>query len=345
MRIAIVGAGQIGAAHAGRLVRLEAVTELLVADGDPARARALAATSGKATAIALDEAFESGVEGVVITANTSAHAPLIHRALDAGIPVFTEKPIALDVPTTRAVVEHAAAREDVPVQVGFQRRFDAGYRAAKEAYASGSLGFVHTVRATTLDVSPPPAAYLPTSGGLFKDCSIHDFDAIRWLTGRRAVTVYATGSNMGDAFFVECGDVDSCSALVTYDDGMTALVTATRYHGAGHDVRLELHGSLDARFVGLDDHAPLVTAEPSGALSWSPGQPNRTYHQRFETAYVTELARFVEVAAGRAPSPCTPTEALDALYVAEACGLSMRQGRPVRIDDLRVQENNVEGVQ
>lgn len=336
MRIAIIGAGQIGAAHAGRLVALDTVTELLVADGDPTRAQALAATSDKTTAVSPDEAFATGVEGIVITANTSAHAPLIHRALDAGIPVFTEKPIALDVPTTRDVVEHAAEREDVPVQIGFQRRFDAGYRAAKEVYTSGALGFVHTVHATTYDVSPPPAGYLPTSGGLFKDCSIHDFDAIRWLTGRQAVTVYATGSNMGDAFFTEAGDVDTCNALVTYDDEMTALVTATRYHGAGHDVRLELHGSRDARFVGLDDRAPLVTAEPAGALSWTPGQPYQTYHQRFEKAYVAELARFVEVAAGRAANPCTPVEALEALYVAEACGLSMREGRPVHINDVRV---------
>lgn len=141
---------------------------------------------------------------------------------------------------------------------------------------------------------------------------------------------------MGHAFFVEGGDVDSCNALVTYDDGMTALVTATRYHAAGHDVRLELHGSRDARFVGLDDHAPLVTAEPAEALSWRPGRPYQSYHQRFEKAYVAELARFVDVAAGRAANPCTPAEALEALYVAEACGLSMRQGRPVRIDDVHV---------
>jgi len=336
MRVALIGAGQIGAAHTRRLVALDGLTELLVADGDAERAAALAATSEKATAVTPDEAFAAGVDGVVVTANTSAHAPLIHRAIDAGIAVFTEKPIALDVPATREVVEHAAARPDVPVQIGFQRRFDAGYLAAKEAYTSGALGFVHTLHATTYDVSPPPAAYIPTSGGLFKDCSIHDFDVIRWLTGHRAVTVFATGSNMGAPFFAEGGDVDTCNALVTYDDGMTALVTATRYHGAGHDVRLELHGSADSRFVGLDDRAPLVTAQDPATLSWTRAEPYQTYHQRFEKAYVAELARFVEVASGRAASPCTPAEALEALYVAEACGLSMREGRPVHINDVRV---------
>ncbi|MCV2395033.1 Gfo/Idh/MocA family oxidoreductase [Actinotalea sp. M2MS4P-6] len=335
MRIALVGAGQIGAAHARRLVALDAVTELLVADGDPDRAAALAAISPKATHVSADDAFGAGVDGVVITANTSAHAPLLHRALDAGVAVFTEKPIALDVPTTRAVVEHAAARPDVPVQIGFQRRFDAGYLAARDAYRSGSLGFVHTVHATTYDVSPPPAAYIPTSGGLFKDCSIHDVDAIAWLTGRQAVSVWGTGSNMGADFFRDGGDVDTCNALITYDDEMTALVSATRYHGSGHDVRLELHGSADSRFVGLDDRAPLVTAEDPAALSWTPAEPYQTYHQRFEAAYRAELATFVDVAAGRAPSPCTPAEALEALYVAEACGISMREHRPVTIAEIR----------
>lgn len=335
MRIALVGAGQIGAAHARRLVALDSVTELLVADGDAERAAALASTSPKATAVTPDEAFAAGVDGVVITANTSAHAPLIHRALDAGIAVFTEKPIALDVPTTREVVAHAAERPDVAVQIGFQRRFDAGYLAAREAYGSGALGFVHTLHATTYDVSPPPAAYLPTSGGLFKDCSIHDFDVIAWLTGRRAVSVWATGSNMGADFFREGGDVDSCNALVTYDDEMTALVSATRYHGSGHDVRLELHGSADSRFVGLDDRAPLVTAQDPATLSWTRGEPYQTYHQRFEAAYQVELAAFVEVAAGRQTSPCTPAEALEALYIAEACGVSMREHRPVTIAEIR----------
>ncbi|MCB2178000.1 MAG: Gfo/Idh/MocA family oxidoreductase [Actinomycetales bacterium] len=335
MRIALIGAGQIGQAHARRLLALDSVTRLLVADGKHDRADAIAAGSSKAEAIDPDDAFAPDVDGVVITANTSAHAPLIHRALDAGIAVFTEKPIALDVPATRNVVDHAAERPDAPVQIGFQRRFDAGYRTAREDYQAGTLGFVHTVHATTYDVSPPPAAYIPTSGGLFKDCSIHDFDAITWLTGRRALSVCATGSNMGADFFRAGGDVDTCNAVVTYDDDMTALVSATRYHGAGHDVRLELHGSADSRYVGLDDHAPLVTAEPTAALSWVRAEPYQTYHERFEAAYGAELATFVEVAAGRAPSPCTPAEALEALYVAEACGISMREHRPVLVADVR----------
>ena len=83
--------------------------------------------------------------------------------------------------------------------IGFQRRFDAGFRAARDAVASGSLGWIHTIRANTSDAAPPPASYIPTSGGFFRDCSIHDFDAVRFVTGREVVSVYAVGENRGEA--------------------------------------------------------------------------------------------------------------------------------------------------
>jgi len=114
---------------------------------------------------------------------------------------------------------------------------------------------------------------------------------------------------------------------------MLATVTATRYNGAGHDVRLEVCGSAGARFVGLDDRSPTPTAEPR--ISWERSTPYATYLERFHDAYVAELQTFVEVAAGRADSPCTPAEALEALYIAEACDRSRRTGAPVKIADVR----------
>ncbi len=186
---------------------------------------------------------------MVIAAATSAHAELIHQALDAEVPVFCEKPVALDVAGTLDVVKRSDAGS-VPVQIGFQRRFDRGYRAAREALRSGDLGWIHTLRACTSDQSPPPAAFIPSSGGLFRDCSIHDFDILRWLTGREIVSVYAQGANRGDPCFTDGDDVDTCAALLRFDDDTLATVTATRYNGAGHDVRLEVCGSKGARIVG-----------------------------------------------------------------------------------------------
>ncbi len=333
MRIALIGAGLIGSAHAARLDAMPRVEELLIADFVDGRAAELAEKLAKARAVSVGDAFGEGVDGVVITAKTALHADLIHRALDARIPSFCEKPIAIDVTATRAVVEHATRVPEAPVLIGFQRRFDDGYNRARAAYRAGEFGPVHTLHATTLDAAPPSAAYVPTSGGLFRDCSSHDFDAIAWLTGREAVSIYTVGSNMGEPFFGDLGDVDSGSSLVTYDNGMVALVSASRNSGAGHDVRLEIFGIGGGMFVGLDDRAPLVSAEES--LSWAQGEPYRIYHERFEDAYVAELTHFLDVLEGAPSRACTPAEALEALYLAEAANRSLASGAPILIADLK----------
>lgn len=332
MQIGLIGTGRIGALHAETLRGLPGVDGVLVADVDAPRARALAEKLDLSAADGIDELYAARPDGIVITAATGAHAGLLHRALDAGLPVFCEKPVALDVPGTVGVVRRAE-ESGVPVQVGFQRRFDQGYRAARRALHEGGLGRLHTLRAVTADQAPPHASYIPTSGGLFRDCSIHDFDILHWLTGREVVSVYAQGANRGEEFFREGDDVDTCAALLRFDDDVLATVTATRYHGAGHDVRLEVCGSADTRVVGLDDRSPLPSAEER--ISWRRATPYATFMERFKDAYATELGVFTDVVAGRKESPCTPAEALAALYVAEACDLSRRTGEPVGLAALR----------
>lgn len=332
MRISLVGSGLIGTAHATRLDSMDRVDELLVSDFVAGRAAELAAKLTKARPVSVDEAFAPDVDGVVITAKTSLHADLLHRALDAGLPVFCEKPIALDLETTKEVVEHAE-RAGTLVQIGFQRRFDAGYNRAKQAYRAGEFGAVHTLNATTFDAAPPSAAYVPTSGGLFRDCNSHDFDIIAWLTGLTPISIYTVGSNLGEPYFGEYGDVDSGSSLVTYEGGMVAMVSASRNSGAGHDVRLEIFGTDGGMFVGLDDRAPLRTAEAD--LSWRQAEPYLIYHERFEDAYVAELAHFLDVIQGAPNLACTPAEALEALYLAEAASQSRVAGAPIPIADLK----------
>ena len=332
MKLGLIGTGRIGSFHAETLQGLPEVDTVVVADADPGRAALLAEKLGTDSAADVGDLFTAGLDGVVITAATSAHADLVHRALDAAIPVFCEKPVALDLAGARAVVARAEAG-DVPVQIGFQRRFDTGYREARRAVRAGELGWIHTLRAVTADALPPPAAYLPTSGGLFRDCGIHDFDVLRWLTGHEVVSVFATGANRGETFFRDADDVDTYVATLRFDDDTLATASATRYNGAGHDIRLEVCGSTGALFVGLDDRAPMPTAERD--MSWDRARPYATYLERFHDAYVAELSAFVEVAAGRLPSPCTPAEALEAMYIAEACDRSRRRGEPVAVAEVR----------
>lgn len=336
MKLGLAGVGRIGAMHAAKLAALSGVDVILVADADPARAESVAGRlGGNVRAVpSVDELFTAGVDGLVIAAATDVHTELAVRAAHAGIPVLCEKPVAIDVAGTREVIA-VDDDVDVPILVGFQRRFDPGYVAGRDALRSGRLGYVHTIRATTLDPAPPPAEYVAGSGGIYRDCGVHDFDAIRWVTGREVVEVYATGENRGAEFFAAAGDVDTAAALLTLDDDTLALVSLGRYNGAGYDVRLELLGELDSVVVGLDDEVPLRSTE--AGVAWPGGTPVAGFPARFATAYQAELEAFAAVAAGKPADSvalCTPREALGAFLVAEACERSRAERRPVRLDEL-----------
>ncbi|MFI5628651.1 Gfo/Idh/MocA family oxidoreductase [Streptomyces sp. NPDC051664] len=331
MRIGLIGTGRIGSFHAGVLARHPAVDALVVTDTDGARAAAVAARTGAAAAGSVAEVLRAGVDAVVIASATSAHAELIGAAARAGLPAFCEKPIALDPAGTLSALREVERAGSV-LQLGFMRRFDAGYAAARTAVRGGSLGRLHTVRAVTSDPAPPPAAYLPHSGGLFRDCLVHDFDILRWVTGREVVEVYATGSDAGPAMFRAAGDVDTAAALLTLDDATLATATATRCNGAGYDVRMELAGELGQIAVGLDERTPLTSVEPQGPAA--PAKPWPGFLERFAPAYEAELHAFVRVVQGEAANPCDGREALHALRIAEACELSRREHRPVAVAEI-----------
>ena len=331
MRIGLVGVGRIGAFHAETLQGLDVVDDVVVADLYPEAAREVADRLGVGFAASPAELLASDIDGFVIATATPGHAPLLRLGLEAGIPTFCEKPVAATLDETLDLAKLASG-SDVPVHVGFQRRFDQGYRRAAQAVRDGELGFVHTVRANTHDQAPPHASYIPTSGGLFRDCSIHDFDIIRFVTGHEVTSVFATGANKGASFFTEAGDVDTAAAVLTLDDGTLVTLSATRYNGAGHDVRMEVLGSEGTIGVGYDGSLAVISAEegvdyPSGPQHWS-------FMERFLPAYRAELTAFAEVANGRRPSPCTVNDALQAFRVAEACELSRHEGRVVHLDEI-----------
>ncbi|GHD87839.1 Gfo/Idh/MocA family protein [Streptomyces naganishii] len=332
MRIAILGLGRIGAFHAETLSGLDAVTSLVVADPFADAAKAAAERFGAEVADSPEAALAAGVDGVVVAAATDAHPALILAAVEAGVPVFCEKPVARTmaegVEVLKAVREH-----EVPVQIGFNRRFDAGFAAARAAVRAGELGRLHTVRCTTLDPAPPPAAYVAASGGIFRDCSVHDFDVIRWVTGHEVTEVYAVGGNRGADYIREAGDADTTGAVLTLDDGTIAVVSNSRHNARGYDVRMELHGFADSIAVGLDDKLPLRSVEPG--VTFPGGTPHDFFMDRFTAAYRAELSAFTEVVAGRLPSPCTVADALEAGWIAEACTLSLHEHRPVRVAEVR----------
>ncbi|MEU7423184.1 Gfo/Idh/MocA family oxidoreductase [Streptomyces sp. NPDC048362] len=332
MRIGILGLGRIGAFHAETLSALAGVESLVVADPFADAAKAAAERFGAQVADSPEALLAAGVDGLVIAAATDAHPELIRAGVAAGVPVFCEKPVARTMAEGVAVLEAVRGR-GVPVQIGFNRRFDAGFAAARTAVRAGELGKLHTVRCTTLDPAPPPPAYVAASGGIFRDCSVHDFDILRWVTGREVTEVYAVGGNRGAAHIAAAGDADTTGALLTLDDGTLAVVSNSRHNGRGYDVRMELHGFTDSVAVGLDDKLPVRSLEPG--VSFPAGVPHDFFMDRFAAAYRAELAAFTEVVAGARPSPCTIEDALEAGWIAEACTLSRQRHRPVTLAEVR----------
>lgn len=331
MRIGLAGAGRIGARHAETLRNLPEVESVVIADVDADRARALAERNAAQAADTVDDLFAAGLDGLVVAATTDAHAALVTRAAASRLPAFCEKPVAPDIVGTLQVVT-AVERYGCPVQVGFQRRFDAGHIAVRDAVAAGRLGWLHTVRSCTLDPAPPPPGYIPGSGGIFRDCAVHDIDGVRFVTGREVLQVVAVGANKGEDYFAESDDVDTGAALLTLDDGTIAIICETRYNAAGYDVRLEALGAKDSLVAGLDEHTPLISAEYGGSAD---GTPYTGFLERFAAAYTAEMRAFLRVIAGQAENPCPPEEALEAFYVAEACERSRREARAVTIEEVR----------
>ena len=329
MKIGVVGTGRIGVLHAGLLRDLG--HDVVVADLDGARAAAVGADLGLASHDSVAEVFDV-VEAVVITAATSAHAELIIAGVDAGIPVFCEKPVALDLETTRRVVDYVTEGGG-RVQMGFQRRFDPGYLAARELVKSGRLGTLFVVRMAGHDPHPPHEAYIPVSGGLFRDFSVHDFDALRFVTGSEVVEVYAAGAVRRYEVFARYDDIDTGVAVLTLDSGALGILSCTRRHPFGYDVRMELFGSEDSGVVGWDERTPLRSLEPGGPPLGPDPYPN--FQDRFRTAYREELAAFVSYARGERDNPCTVEDAQESLRVAVACDLSRSEHRPVRVEEVR----------
>jgi myo-inositol 2-dehydrogenase / D-chiro-inositol 1-dehydrogenase len=330
LHVGVAGVGRIGAFHAATLRTLPSVGRLTIADTDAGRAAGLARDLDATTAPSVEALLDSGVEAVVIAVPTPAHAPLVRAVAAAGLPAFCEKPVALDLDPLDAVTEDVE-RAGTLVQVGFQRRFDPGYVSARDAVAVGAVGDLLVLRGATHDPSPPPESYIAASGGIFRDLHIHDFDAIRFVTGREIVEVYAAGAVRETPWFAHHGDVDAAAAVLRLDDGTPAVLTGTRRDPLGYDVRLEVFGTEDSVAVGVDERTPLRSVEPGE-------RPVRDgYHDfldRFAAAYRSELEAFVATVRDGGPSLCPLAEARAALAVALAADRSRAERRPVSIEEV-----------
>jgi myo-inositol 2-dehydrogenase/D-chiro-inositol 1-dehydrogenase len=327
MRIGVLGAGRIGQAHIANLATTAGVDEVLVHDPDIAAVDAVAA---HARACATADELVDRSDGVIVATPTADHPDGIRRVAEAGLPCFCEKPISLDLASTEATLAHVeVARTEL--QVGFQRRFDPGFRELKRLVDSGELGDLYLIRAASHDHEPPHEGYLAKSGSIFRDMLIHDFDALAWLSGRRPIDVYASGSVLVDEMFARHGDIDTTAAVVRLEGGAMAVLTGTRQNGVGYDHRTEIIGSRDSASAGLGPHTPMRSADPGGP---QPRDPYPTFPARFHDAYAAEMEAFARLVGGKGENRCPGSAAADALRLAIAADISLAEERPVCIDEV-----------
>ena len=339
MRIAVLGAGRIGAFRARTLNGLPEVDEIVVGNRTVERAEKLAReVSG--TAGTIEEAIDSGPDAVFVSLATELHAKWLHRCIDAGLPIFCEKPIALTLPETAKVLEHAREAGAL-IQVAFQRRLDPDYLRAYRAVRDGTLGTLYSIRITAHDAEPAPEEFIASSGGTYRDLHVHDFDLARWLTGLEVDRVYAVGSVRGFDRYARFGDVDNAAILMTMSDGLPVLITGTRHNPRGLDFRLEVFGSEDSLSVGQNSLSQPRPVEPDASPPTK--GPYGDFMERFGESLKQETVAFIGVVKGERENPSPPASAMEALRVAVACEVSRREGGPVRVAEVQDEPSGLSG--
>lgn len=323
MKIAIIGAGRVARVHARAVAKHGC--DIVVHDVDSRASHDLAQEVAGVVARSAADAFASA-DAAIIATPPATHAALVKEAVNRGLPVLCEKPLAESAASAEELAAYVAKRGDL-VQVGFQRRFDSGYAAIHQAIRSGETGELHLLRliSTETGLAPSPKT------NIFRNTAIHDFDLVRWLSGDEVVSIYVQGGSRTASSFDARLDPDIIIAMIRLARGGLAVATINRLSPAGYDARAEVLGSRDQLCTGIGPCKPLHFldgfASETGAIPvWD------SWKTRFADAFERQMSAFLEFARGSPLRGATLADAVAAQRIAEAARLSMEQESPVRFD-------------
>jgi myo-inositol 2-dehydrogenase / D-chiro-inositol 1-dehydrogenase len=321
VRVGVIGTGRIGRLHAQLLAgQVSSLRLAAVSDVNADTAVECAARLGT-RAVALDELLSrDDVDAVAICSRTDTHAELSVRAAKAGKAIFCEKPLSLDLAETGDVLA-AVTAAGVPFMVGFNRRFDPAHQAVRDAAAEGRLGDLHVVRITSRDPAPPPPAYVRTSGGIFLDMTIHDFDMARYVTGQEVVEVYARGAVRVDPKIGAQGDLDTAVVVLTHEDRTLTVIDNSREAVYGFDQRVEAFGSAG---MAVSENPRAHTAVILGRGEASAQALPWFFLDRYLPSYRREWAAFASYVRTGGPSPVPGSAARAAVAIGLAAWRSVR---------------------
>lgn len=325
LKIGILGCGRIGQVHARSLFMVDGARVAAVTDAFADAANALAAKTGASVMSAEEMIASPEIDAVVIGTPTDTHYDLIQASAKAGKGIFCEKPVDMSADRIRECITTVEAA-GVPFLTGFNRRFDPGFAGIRARIAAGEIGDVELVTILSRDPSPPPVSYIKSSGGLFRDMMIHDFDMARFLLGEEIVRVYATGSALVDPAIGEVSDVDTAVAVLTTASGKICQISNARRASYGYDQRAEVHGSLGLLKAENIRENNVEIANGSGFRS-APAQ--HFFLERYAGAYLAEMQHFIGcLSTGSAPTPGI-RDGLAAQLIADAAAKSLETGAPV----------------
>jgi len=338
IRFALFGCGRIGGVHADSIDVNPRAKLAWVYDPIESAADEVAKRYGAATASSVNAAMEDpAVDAVVIASATPTHVDLLTRAVRAGKAVLCEKPIDLDLARVdRCWTEIAALKPTV--MVGFNRRFDPSFREVRDRIAAGDIGRLEQLIIVSRDPAPARQEYLASSGGLFRDMTIHDFDLARFFLGQ-VVEVYATGANVVADYIAELGDIDSAVVVLRGADGTLCHITNSRHSVFGYDQRLEAFGSEGMLSVG-NQHPTSVRLSNATQTEAAPEYLN-FFLDRYTPAYRAELDHLITAMEhSDQPSPGF-ADGREALALADAALESIQTGRTVSLGSPHRRETEV----
>jgi myo-inositol 2-dehydrogenase/D-chiro-inositol 1-dehydrogenase len=333
LRIAVLGCGRIGRMHAANIAAHPRATLATVFDVHRPSADEVAAGHGVPVAESAEAVFgSSDVDAVLVATATPTHADYIEQAVVAGKPVLCEKPIDLSLDRVDACAEKIRGA-DALVQLGFNRRFDPGHRAARDAVRAGQIGELHQVVITSRDPGMPSRAYYEAAGGLFRDMTIHDFDLARFMLDEEPEDVFAIGGRMIDpGLMQELGDFDTAMVILRTATGKQCHINNSRTAVYGYDQRVELLGTTGMVISG--------NRKPHEVTHFSASHTERAapyldfFIERYREAFDAEIGAFVEaVEKGVAPEVGFE-DGRKALVLAEAAMRSTAEGRIVNVSEI-----------
>jgi len=332
-RIGVIGAGRIGQLHMNNIRQyVPNATVVALVDIAFEHAKAIGEKLGisdvyqDSTPIFAD----SDIDAVLICSSTDTHASLIEEAARAGKHIFCEKPIALNLAAIDQALD-VVAEAGVSLQIGFNRRFDPNFAEAKRLVDKGAVGAVHIVRITSRDPEPPSPGYVATSGGMFLDMSIHDFDMARFIVGAEIEEVYAIGSVLIDPAIGEAGDIDTAVVTLRFANGTLGVIDNSRQAVYGYDQRLEVFGEKGQISVG---NPKPHTAVQSLAQGDSAPPLLHFFLERYSDSFIAETQAFVNAIQNGMEPPVTGVDGKAPVQIALAAQRSLDEGHPVKVSEI-----------